>query len=169
MKTITKRLSPNCNDRKDGKKPYLIIIHYTGTKTGEEAAKYYLNETVDEQAGPISPHYMIDENGHVTQFVEENKRAWHAGQSVWKGETDINSVSIGIELVNEGEYADYPPFPENQINALVALCSEIMQNNAIPVENILGHSDVAPHRKKDPGPSFPWARLRIDLHNAHDA
>ncbi|MEC7575687.1 MAG: N-acetylmuramoyl-L-alanine amidase [Pseudomonadota bacterium] len=160
---IIKTPSPNFNDRKGCSQPSLIIVHYTGTKTADEAAAYYLNTTTDPNAGPISPHYMIDADGTLFQFVDEDKRAWHAGVSTWKGETDINSLSIGIELVNEGEYADYPPFADAQIDMLVTLCRAIQARYDIPAADVIGHDDIAPDRKKDPGPSFPWTEFRKRL------
>ncbi len=163
MININKSPSPNFNDRRDGKTPSLIIIHYTGTKRAADAAQFYMNTTTDPNAGPISPHYMIDVDGTVTQFVEEDKRAWHAGKSFWNGETDINGVSIGIELVNEGEFADYPEFADRQIEVLIQLCREIMERHGIGVDGVIGHSDIAPDRKKDPGPSFPWEHVRVEL------
>lgn len=156
--------SPNFNERKNSVQPRFIIVHYTGTKTAGEAAAYYLNESKDPQAGPISPHYMIDGDGTTYHFVDEDKRAWHAGVSEWKGETDINSLSIGIELVNEGEFADYPPFEAVQIDRLVELCRDIQQRYSIPAADVIGHDDIAPGRKKDPGPAFPWSDFRARLH-----
>lgn len=160
---VIKTPSPNFNDRKGCDQPSLIIIHYTGTKTAAEAAAYYLNTTTDPNAGPISPHYMIDADGTIYQFVDEDKRAWHAGVSAWKGLTDINSHSIGIELVNQGEYADYPPFDARQIRALIELCRAIQTRYDIPPVDVIGHDDIAPERKKDPGPSFPWTEFRNSL------
>jgi len=160
---IIQRPSPNYNARAGNVDPHLIIIHYTGTKTADDAAAYYLNTTTDPDAGPISPHYMIDGDGTAYQFVAEDKRAWHAGVSEWQGETDINSTSIGIELVNEGEFNNYPPFEDAQIDRLVALCRDIQGRFNISAANVIGHDDIAPARKKDPGPAFPWTSFRARL------
>jgi N-acetylmuramoyl-L-alanine amidase len=156
---IIKLGSPNFERRDFGVRPDMIIIHYTGTLTAEEAAKVYLNETPDENAGRISPHYMIDRDGTVTQFVDEEMRAWHAGKAFWRGEEDINSRSIGIELVNPGHENGYESFPDEQMDALILLCKKIMNRNDIKLEFILGHSDVSPGRKLDPGELFDWKRL----------
>lgn len=160
---IIQRPSENFNERKGCKTPNLIIVHYTGTKTADEAAAYYLNQTTDPNAGPISPHYMIDGDGTIYQFVQDDKRAWHAGVSEWKGEKDINSHSIGIELVNEGEFANYPPFEDAQLKSLVTLCTDLQQRFNISAADVIGHDDIAPGRKKDPGPSFPWKEFRAKL------
>jgi N-acetylmuramoyl-L-alanine amidase len=155
--------SDNYNERAGHVSPSLIIIHYTGTKTAQEAADYYLNKTLDENAGKISPHYMIDGDGTIYQFVDEDKRAWHAGVSHWQGQDDINSISIGIELVNQGEFADYPAFEAAQIDQLTALCCAIQQRHNIAPVAVIGHDDIAPGRKQDPGPSFPWTSFRARL------
>ena len=103
---------------------------------------------------------MVDENGRITQFVHEKMRAWHAGKSYWRGETDINSTSIGIEIVNMGEYGGYPDFNEDQIAVVIDLCRDILRRNpGITPFGVLGHSDIAPGRKLDPGPKFPWVQL----------
>ncbi len=149
---FTWRPSPHFNERHGGARPTLIILHATELSQAIDAERIYLDPAGDKTAGPISAHYMIDYDGSVTQFVDEEKRAWHAGKSYWKGETDINSVSIGIELQNNGE----EEFPQKQIEVLAALCKDIMRRHDIPCENILGHSDIAPDRKKDPGLHFPW-------------
>ena len=156
---ITENLSPNFNDRRDQAKPEFLILHYTGTLSAEEAQQHYLNTDPNHFAGPVSPHYMIDEKGHITRFVPEDKRAWHAGASYWDGKTDINSLSIGIELVNPGHENGYQPFPEAQIETLIKLCKDILGRHDIPPHQVLGHSDIAPARKKDPGELLPWALL----------
>jgi N-acetylmuramoyl-L-alanine amidase len=103
---------------------------------------------------------MVHENGDIIQYVDEAMRAFHAGKSPWQGETDMNSVSIGIELVNLGDVAGYPPFSPAQITATMALCRDIMRRHpAITPQNVLGHQDIAPERKLDPGPAFPWAQF----------
>ena len=112
-----------------------------------------------DPAAKVSAHYTIDEDGTVYAHVPEARRAWHAGVSFWAGESDINARSIGIELVNPGHEYGYRAFPEAQIAALIALCHGILARHPIPPARVLGHSDVAPARKEDPGELFPWARL----------
>jgi N-acetylmuramoyl-L-alanine amidase len=107
----------------------------------------------------VSAHYILDEAGIVTQMVAESARAWHAGQSYWAGETDLNSASIGIEIHNPGHDYDYPPFPDVQMRAVEALCLDILGRHRIPAARVLAHSDIAPGRKRDPGERFDWARL----------
>ncbi|MES2494374.1 MAG: N-acetylmuramoyl-L-alanine amidase [Pseudomonadota bacterium] len=144
--------SPNWNER--ALPVSMVVLHYTGMRTAAEA-----QERMCDPAAEVSAHYMIDEDGTVTQLVDEGKRAWHAGRSFWRGETDVNSASIGIELVNPGHEFGYRPFPEAQIDALLPLLSDIMKRHAVPRANVVGHSDVAPARKTDPGELFPWHRL----------
>ncbi len=146
--------SPNFNDRRDSKKPCYIILHYTDTKDTVEALSYLCNPEAE-----VSSHYVIEQDGNILQLVDEEKRAWHAGKSEWKGETDMNSVSIGIELVNPGHTYGLEPFPDIQIEKLIILCKQIMTRWGIPPENVLGHEDIAPGRKIDPGPLFPWQTL----------
>jgi N-acetylmuramoyl-L-alanine amidase len=112
-----------------------------------------------DSTSQVSAHYMIDEEGKIYQMVEEAHRAWHAGESYWQGRKDLNSSSIGIELVNPGHSYGYRPFPDAQITALIALCKGIMTRWSIPPNCVLGHSDVAPRRKQDPGHLFPWKKL----------
>lgn len=144
--------SPNCNERK---LPIsMVVLHYTGMKSAEEA----LERMCDPEA-EVSAHYMIDEEGTVTSLVPEHRRAWHAGRSYWRGVTDVNSASIGIELVNPGHEWGYRPFPEPQMDALLPLLADIMDRHDVPRANVVGHSDIAPARKQDPGEYFDWARL----------
>ena len=131
-----------------------IIIHYTDMPTAKEALAWLANPLSN-----VSSHYLIDEGGQVYQLVEEDKRAWHAGKSYWQGCTDLNSCSIGIELANPGHSHGYQPFPEAQIEAFLRLCKSIRTRWDIPPPRILGHSDVAPQRKQDPGHLFPWKAL----------
>jgi len=147
------RPSPNHGDRK-GRQPDAIILHHTAMASGE-AALVRLCDPVSE----VSAHYLIWEDGQVTQLVPENRRAWHAGRSYWSGERDMNSVSIGIELVHPGPEGGDPPYPEAQISATIALCLDIMGRRSIPAIRVLAHSDIAPDRKDDPSAHFPWARL----------
>lgn len=159
MKLLHNYKSPNFTARRGGHEiPSMIIIHYTGMKTGQEA----LERLCDPEA-QVSAHYVIEENGDIYQLVDDDKRAWHAGASEWQGETDINSASIGIELVNPGHEWGYRDFPDVQIEALIELSKDLVERYGIPVERILGHSDVAPGRKQDPGELFPWDRYRAAL------
>jgi N-acetylmuramoyl-L-alanine amidase len=132
----------------------MLVLHYTGM----ESAAAALDRLCDPQS-QVSAHYVIDEDGTAWRLVDEAMRAWHAGDSAWKGATDVNSRSIGIELVNPGHEFGYRPFPEAQIDALIALARDIVARHAIPPGNVVGHSDVAPSRKRDPGELFEWRRL----------
>lgn len=144
--------SPNWNER--ALPLSMVVLHYTGMLTADEA----LERLCDPEA-QVSAHYMIDEDGVVTSLVPEEKRAWHAGKSYWRGVTDINSASIGIELVNPGHEFGYRPFPEPQMDALLPLLGDIMDRHDIPRANVVGHSDIAPARKTDPGEYFDWGKL----------
>lgn len=148
------RPSPNHDARPAGLGIDLLLIHYTGTAGAEESLAR-LCDPVER----LSAHYLIDETGTVYALVAEDRRAWHAGVSSWAGESDINGCSVGIELANPGHEFGYRPFPEAQIKALEALAPDILARHAIPPRRVLGHSDVAPARKKDPGELFDWARL----------
>ncbi|MEL6211485.1 MAG: N-acetylmuramoyl-L-alanine amidase, partial [Pseudomonadota bacterium] len=147
--------SPNFNDRQ---LPItMAVLHYTEMKPVETA----LAKLTSEEGG-VSAHYLISEEGHVTQLVPEDKRAWHAGKSFWRGVKDVNSASIGIELDHPGHDAangGYRPFADAQIEALVPLLARIVKDYDIPRANVVGHSDVAPMRKTDPGELFPWDRI----------
>jgi len=132
----------------------ILLLHYTGMKTAEEA----LARLSDREAR-VSSHYFVYEDGTIAQLVPERRRAWHAGEASWKGATDINSRSIGIEVVNPGHEYGYRDFPAAQIDAVIALCRNIVARHPIRRERVLGHSDVAPTRKNDPGEKFPWDRL----------
>jgi N-acetylmuramoyl-L-alanine amidase len=146
--------SPNVNERKGGS-PDIILLHYTGMETGEAAvARLCAAES------KVSSHYVVFEDGRIVQCVPEERRAWHAGVSSWSGETDINSRSIGIEIVNPGHEFGYRDFPLRQIAAVISLCKSIVtRRGPISPERVLGHSDVAPSRKQDPGEKFPWQLL----------
>lgn len=151
--------SPNWNERK--RDVNMVVLHYTGMQTAEEALA-----RLCDPAAEVSAHYLIDEQGTVIQLVDEAKRAWHAGKSFWRGETDVNSASIGIELVNPGHEFGYRPFPDAQMDALVPLLADIVDRYDIPRANVVGHSDIAPARKTDPGELFDWdtlGRLRLAL------
>jgi N-acetylmuramoyl-L-alanine amidase len=139
----------------------MIVLHYTGMQDGASA----LRRLTDAEA-KVSAHYLIAEDGQIVRLVEEGKRAWHAGRSYWRGITDVNSASIGIELVNPGHEWGYRPFPGEQMAALVTLMMGIVPRYGITRGNIVGHSDIAPARKEDPGELFDWerlARLRLAL------
>jgi N-acetylmuramoyl-L-alanine amidase len=151
---VIERPSPNYNDRPAGKAVSLLVIHYTGMRDAEAALK----RLTDPEA-QVSSHYLIDEAGLVYRLVDEGRRAWHAGVSYWAGERDINGVSIGIELVNPGHDFGYRHFPEAQMAALIDLGRGILSRHKIPPSRVLGHSDVAPARKIDPGELFDWQRL----------
>ena len=148
------RLSPNFGARREGMVPDCLILHYTGMETGA-AAENWLCAPESE----VSAHYLVHEDGRVVQMVRESDRAWHAGRGSWKGRSDVNSFSIGIEIVNAGPLDGFPDFPDRQIEAVAALCRDICARHGIAPERVLAHSDVAPGRKIDPGERFPWARL----------
>jgi N-acetylmuramoyl-L-alanine amidase len=151
--TIVQRPSPN-HDERGGAPIDMLVLHYTGMKTAEEA----LARLCDPFA-KVSAHYTVDEDGTVYAHVPEERRAWHAGVSHWAGATDINARSIGIEIVNPGHEFGYRAFPEAQIAAVIRLCQGILARHAIAAARVLGHSDVAPARKEDPGELFPWQQL----------
>ena len=151
---IREKLSPNFDARPEVTPIDTLVLHYTGMKSGGEA----LERLCDAQA-KVSSHYCIEEDGTVWLLVPEQRRAWHAGLSYWRGERDINARSIGIELVNPGHEWGYRPFPETQMEALIELAQGILGRHPIPSRNIVGHSDVAPARKQDPGELFDWRRL----------
>jgi N-acetylmuramoyl-L-alanine amidase len=146
--------SPNVEARVGGRVPDMLLLHYTGMESAEAALDW-----LTRQESEVSCHYLVDEEGRVAQLVLESERAWHAGQSRWAGETDLNSCSIGIEIHNPGHDFDYPDFPEAQMRAVEALCLDILGRHAIPPARVLAHSDVAPGRKRDPGEKFDWERL----------
>ena len=157
--SIVETPSPNFNERQ--LPVTMIVLHYTGMETADAA----LSRLTDPKA-EVSAHYLIDEDGIVHALVPEDKRAWHAGRSHWRGITDVNSASVGIELVNPGHEFGYRDFPEAQIDALIPLMEAIKQRHGITRGNIVGHSDIAPTRKQDPGERFPWgklARLRLAM------
>lgn len=151
--------SPNFDDR--ALPVSMVVLHYTGMQSADDA----LERLCDGKA-KVSAHYLIDEDGTVTALVPEDKRAWHAGRSYWRGITDVNSASIGIELVNPGHEWGYRPFPAAQMEALLPLLADIVDRHDISPTNVVGHSDIAPARKEDPGELFDWerlARLRLAL------
>lgn len=154
MVHFLERPSPNFDARAAGHPIDILLLHYTGMKTAPAALA-----RLCDPAAKVSAHYCIDEDGTCTRLVDEADRAWHAGVSAWAGESDINSRAIGIELVNPGHEFGYRPFPERQMACLIALCHAILARHPIPPQRVLGHSDVAPLRKQDPGELFDWAGL----------
>jgi N-acetylmuramoyl-L-alanine amidase len=148
------RPSPNFGPRRSAARPDILLLHYTGLASAAKAIDW-----LTRAESRVSAHYVVDETGAITQLVAEEMRAWHAGEAVWAGETDINSASIGIEVHNAGHEHGLPEFPEAQIAVVEALCRDIVARHGIACERVLGHSDVAPARKVDPGERFPWARL----------
>ncbi|HUT50350.1 MAG TPA: N-acetylmuramoyl-L-alanine amidase [Alphaproteobacteria bacterium] len=151
---MIERPSPNHNARPPDAPIDILLMHYTGMETAEIALA-----RLCDPAAQVSAHYTIDEDGSVYWHVPEDRRAWHAGKSFWAGETDVNGRSIGIELVNPGHEFGYRAFPEAQMAALIPLAQDIIARHAIPAARVLGHSDVAPDRRQDPGELFDWARL----------
>lgn len=151
--------SPNFDDR--ALPVSFIVLHYTGMESAEAAI-----QRLRDPEAKVSSHYLVAEDGQILRLVDERKRAWHAGQSHWRGVTDINSASIGIEIVNPGHEFGYRPFPDEQIESVIRLTADIMQRHGITRGNVVAHSDIAPARKQDPGELFPWgklARLRLAL------
>jgi len=148
------RVSPNFGQRRETLTPDMIVLHYTGMATGA-AAEAWLCDPASE----VSSHYLVHEDGRIVQMVRESDRAWHAGKSSWFGRTDINSCSVGIEIVNPGHSLGYKAFPGRQIDAVIELCTGIVERHSIVAQRVLGHSDIAPGRKVDPGERFPWKTL----------
>lgn len=132
----------------------MVVLHYTGMQTATAA----LQRLTDSEA-KVSAHYMIAEDGNILRLVDEDRRAWHAGKSSWRGITDVNSASVGIEIVNPGHEFGYRSFPEPQMDALIPLLADIVVRHGIRPGNVVGHSDIAPARKQDPGELFDWPRL----------
>lgn len=152
---VVRGLSPSPNH--DGRRApvEILLLHYTGMRDGLSA----LRRLCDPSPPRVSAHYVVLEDGEIVQCVAEHRRAWHAGAGSWQGREDVNSRSIGIEIVNPGHEFGYRPFPEAQIEAVVALARDIVGRHAIPAAGVLAHSDTAPSRKQDPGELFPWDRL----------
>jgi len=142
--------SPNYDDRPEGAQIRYIVLHYTALENTQTS----LNWMCDREK-KVSAHYLICRTGQVYQLVEDDKRAWHAGVSSWGSDTNLNHTSLGIELDNNGS----EPFSEPQIDVLLALLYDLCEKHSIPKENVLGHQDIAPERKIDPGPYFPWQKL----------
>ncbi|TVR80146.1 MAG: N-acetylmuramoyl-L-alanine amidase [Rhodospirillales bacterium] len=146
--------SPNHDARPPGSVIDMLVLHYTGMRTATAA-----RDRLCDPAARVSAHYLVDEDGTVMRLVPEVRRAWHAGVARWRGNSDINARSIGIELVNPGHDFGYRPFPDAQMAAVAALASDIVRRHGIPARNMVGHSDVAPTRKQDPGELFDWPGL----------
>ncbi len=154
MDKIIDYSSPNHNDRPATAKIDILVIHYTGMPNTDEALHHMCNPNTG-----VSAHYLIDEYGQLFQLVSERKRAWHAGKSCWRGNCDINDRSIGIELANPGHEFGYQQFPTHQMNTLIKIAKEIIERHPISPRNVVGHSDIAPTRKRDPGELFDWYTL----------
>lgn len=171
---MIERPSPNF-DTRDGARIDLVVLHYTGMQDGETALRRLCDPApkAGDYPGPwqapdtdpatvlgrASAHYVVGEAGEVWRLVDEKERAWHAGKSLWEGRDDTNARSVGIEIINGGHDFGLPPFPEAQIDAVIALVRDIMKRNGLAPNRVVGHSDVAPLRKEDPGERFPWKRL----------
>lgn len=154
MPPLLEHPTPNFGPRRGGAVADMVVLHYTGMPDREAAAA----RLVDPASG-VSAHYLLDRDGRVLRLVAEEMRAWHAGVAAWGGVEDVNSRSIGIEIVNPGHELGYPPFPEAQMAALEALVADILARHAIPPERVVGHACVAPGRKRDPGEKLDWRRL----------
>ncbi len=150
--TFIEAPSPNFDARKAP--PDGIVLHYTGMPTGPEAV-----DRLRDPEAKVSAHYVVEEDGRIFRLVPEERRAWHAGRGSWKGDTDLNSSSVGIEIVNPGHEFGYRPFPDAQVEAVVTLVTDIRSRWTIEDGKIIAHSDLAPDRKDDPGELFPWKRL----------
>ena len=147
-------VAENREPRRGGVRPSLLILHYTGMSSAAKAIDWLARAESN-----VSCHYVVDEDGRITQLVPESLRAWHAGASYWRGETDINSHSIGIEIQNPGHQHGYPDFPAAQMAGVIALGKDIAQRHGMAADAVLAHSDIAPGRKIDPGEKFNWALL----------
>jgi N-acetylmuramoyl-L-alanine amidase len=152
MSEPIERPSPNHDERR--RPVSMVVLHYTDMLSAEAAI-----ERLCDPEAKVSCHYLVTKTGEVVRMVPEERRAWHAGRSYWRGISDVNDDSIGIEIDNPGHLNGYEPFPDAQIDALIPLLSGIMLRHRITRGNVVGHSDVAPARKRDPGELFPWGRL----------
>ncbi len=146
--------SANFGPRPDDYPIDILVLHYTGMQSGQDA----LDRLCDPDSS-VSSHYLVEEDGRIFRLVDEDKRAWHAGRGNWQDCLDVNSHSIGIEIVNPGHEFGYRPFPDKQITSVIALCQDILTRHKIPAGRIIAHSDMAPDRKEDPGEFFPWNLL----------
>ena len=148
------RFSPNHGPRPEPGRIDMLVLHYTGMTTAAAAL-----ERLCDPGARVSAHYVVEENGVIWRLVPESRRAFHAGVSCWAGESDLNAVSLGIEIVNPGHEWGYRRFPEAQMASVEALCAELISRHSIPAHRVVGHSDIAPNRKADPGELFDWPRL----------
>ena len=165
---LIQQQSPNFNNRIKNYEIDMLVLHYTGMVSTQDALERLCNPSTE-----VSAHYLIDEGGEIYRLVSEERRAWHAGVSSWRGAKDVNGCSIGIELVNPGHEFGYRPFPEIQMRSLEMLMRDILSRHSILAHKILGHSDVSPSRKRDPGELFDWHRLAANgfglwPHQKHD-
>lgn len=147
-------MSPNYDARPDHAVIDMLVLHYTGMQSGPAAIG-----RLCDPAARVSSHYVVEEDGRVHALVPEAARAWHAGVSFWRGRTELNAFSVGIEIVNPGHEWGYRPFPALQMASVCELCLAILSRHPIPPRNVVGHSDVAPSRKQDPGELFDWPGL----------
>jgi len=147
-------LSPNIEPRRGGARPDMIVLHYTGMDSAAAACAWLCDSRSE-----VSCHYLVGADGEITQMVGEEMRAWHAGASSWDRDCDVNSRSIGIEIHNPGHVLGYREFSDVQMEAVIALCHDILGRHDVEARHILAHSDVAPARKIDPGEKFDWQRL----------
>jgi N-acetylmuramoyl-L-alanine amidase len=151
---MRERSSPNHGSRGEPMRIDMLVLHYTGMKSAAAAI-----ERLCDPGAKVSAHYVVEENGTIWCLVPEARRAFHAGVSCWEGESELNTVSIGIEIVNPGHEWGYRPFPEEQMAAVEGLCHDLLSRYPIPAHRVVGHSDIAPERKADPGELFDWPRL----------
>lgn len=156
---IVRKNSTHHEPRKNDARPTFLIIHFTESKDAADPDGYFMATRQRADGARVSAHYLIDVDGAIIQYVDESERAWHAGVSAWGGVADINTHSIGIELVNGGPTYGYTDFPDGQIDALISLSRQILGRHNIPVHHVLAHSDIAPGRKIDPDYKFPWRKL----------
>jgi N-acetylmuramoyl-L-alanine amidase len=151
---IRDRESPNHGSRGEPARIDMLVLHYTGMESAPAAL-----ERLCDPTARVSAHYVVEENGRIWRLVPEVRRAFHAGVSCWEGESNLNAVSLGVEIVNPGHEWGYRPFPEEQMSAVERLCRDLVSRYSIPAHRIVGHSDIAPERKSDPGELFDWHRL----------
>src|SRR5215469_24731 len=151
---ICHRQSPNHGSRGEPARIDMLVLHYTGMKSASAALERLCN-----RSARVSAHYVVEENGRIWRLVPEVRRAFHAGVSCWEGEANLNAVSLGVEIVNPGHEWGYRPFPGEQMSAVERLCHDLVSRYSIPAHRIVGHSDIAPERKSDPGELFDWHRL----------
>ncbi len=154
LRQVRDRPSPNYGSRSDPARIDMLVLHYTGMTSARAAL-----QRLCDPGARVSAHYLVEENGAVWSLVPESQRAFHAGVSCWEGESDLNAVSLGIEIANPGHEWGYRPFPEAQMASVELLCRDLISRYPIPPHRVVGHSDIAPNRKTDPGELFDWPRL----------